>query len=516
MQNVVSDNVLLGNNSGAGGIVDELTAAEVRTLLNVTSGAAPDQNLFATVTGDTGSTTADTTTDTITIAGGSGITTAVAGDTITITADNGDVPTAVARRTTDLPITDTYVTITFDTTDFENDDTVVDHDDVTNTSRITVKEAGLYEVYFQASGLAFTANGELYCQIESRLIKNGVLVALPGADVSSSGYSGGAITATEVNAPSTNLTLMLDQDDYLEVQIRFLVLNGQTGVVGNAVNDTIFWVAKMSGAAGAAGVDGTDGTDGTDGADGAQGIPGSGSSIAVQDEGVNVPNTPHTILNFIGGSVVATDAGGGIADITITGGGGGVTVEDEGTPLATVADTLDFVGTGVVASGTGTTKTITIAGNVPSNPGFFQATGSTNITGAPATIPLDLEQADPDGVYSTDGTNVTFSEAGWYWITMKGTSQIDSLTGGLRSTITYGLQADDQGNAAFLDIPGMFVRQYARELNSDLFSNTSSTIFEVQAGDVFRMLVISSTVPLVDASTQPDECHIAMHKIREL
>lgn len=43
-------------------------------------------------------------------------------------------------------------------------------------------------------------------------------------------------------------------------------------------------------------------------------------------------------------------------------GGGGVTVQDEGTPLATVADTLDFVGAGVVASGTGTTKTITISG----------------------------------------------------------------------------------------------------------------------------------------------------------
>jgi hypothetical protein len=39
IQNVVANNVLLGNNSGAGGIVDELTAAEVRTLLNVEDGA---------------------------------------------------------------------------------------------------------------------------------------------------------------------------------------------------------------------------------------------------------------------------------------------------------------------------------------------------------------------------------------------------------------------------------------------------------------------------------------------
>ena len=39
---------------------------------------------------------------------------------------------------------------------------------------------------------------------------------------------------------------------------------------------------------------------------------------------------------------------------------GGVTVEDEGVPLATAASVLDFVGAGVVASGVGATKTITI------------------------------------------------------------------------------------------------------------------------------------------------------------
>ena len=41
---------------------------------------------------------------------------------------------------------------------------------------------------------------------------------------------------------------------------------------------------------------------------------------------------------------------------------GGLTVDDEGSPLATTATTLDFVGAGVTASGTGATKTITIPG----------------------------------------------------------------------------------------------------------------------------------------------------------
>lgn len=39
IQNVVANNVLLGNNAGAGGIVDELTASEVRTIINVEDGA---------------------------------------------------------------------------------------------------------------------------------------------------------------------------------------------------------------------------------------------------------------------------------------------------------------------------------------------------------------------------------------------------------------------------------------------------------------------------------------------
>lgn len=44
------------------------------------------------------------------------------------------------------------------------------------------------------------------------------------------------------------------------------------------------------------------------------------------------------------------------------GGGSALTVEDEGTPLATAAETLDFVGAGVTATGAGTEKTITIPG----------------------------------------------------------------------------------------------------------------------------------------------------------
>jgi hypothetical protein len=45
IQNVVADDRILGNVSGAGGIVAELTATQVRTMINVESGAEPKPEL---------------------------------------------------------------------------------------------------------------------------------------------------------------------------------------------------------------------------------------------------------------------------------------------------------------------------------------------------------------------------------------------------------------------------------------------------------------------------------------
>ena len=59
-----------------------------------------------------------------------------------------------------------------------------------------------------------------------------------------------------------------------------------------------------------------------DGVSGATLPPIAGGLIVVQDEGVDLAETPHKKLNFIGEGVVAVDAGDGVADITIPGGGG--------------------------------------------------------------------------------------------------------------------------------------------------------------------------------------------------
>jgi len=102
-----------------------------------------------------------------------------------------------------------------------------------------------------------------------------------------------------------------------------------------------------------------------------------GGGVTVQDEG-SALSTTATTLNFVGSGVAATGTGA-TKTITISGGGGGgVTVEDEGSALSTTATALNFVGAGVTASGTGATKTITIAGGSGSSGQTLIATGTVS------------------------------------------------------------------------------------------------------------------------------------------
>ena len=72
-------------------------------------------------------------------------------------------------------------------------------------------------------------------------------------------------------------------------------------------------------------------------------------------------------FNFPTSATTTGTATGGINTLPINMGGGGggsntIIVQDEGSTLSTNATTLNFVGSGVVASGTGATKTVTITG----------------------------------------------------------------------------------------------------------------------------------------------------------
>ena len=86
---------------------------------------------------------------------------------------------------------------------------------------------------------------------------------------------------------------------------------------------------------------------------------------------------------------------------------GTIAIEDEGVPLVTEADTLNFVGAGVVASGAGSTKTITIPGG---------GGGNVLSTGTPVNNQLavwtDSITIEGDANLTYDGTTLNIGTAG--------------------------------------------------------------------------------------------------------
>ena len=92
------------------------------------------------------------------------------------------------------------------------------------------------------------------------------------------------------------------------------------------------------------------------------------ASIVTQSEGIGSNNNDTTIPTSAAVKAYADSVGGG------GGGGSTIVVQDEGSALSTNATTLNFVGAGVTASGTGAVKTITVGAGVSTLAGLSDTT----------------------------------------------------------------------------------------------------------------------------------------------
>ena len=127
--------LLIGNTTGSTLTKATLTQGTGITIANGTgtitiTNASPnvDQNLWATVAGDTGSVAANTTTDTLTIAGAGIASTAVSGDTLTITATEADTLATVTGRGATTNNSVTFAGVTLNNTGLHLLDSNASHD----------------------------------------------------------------------------------------------------------------------------------------------------------------------------------------------------------------------------------------------------------------------------------------------------------------------------------------------------------------------------------------------------
>lgn len=176
-----------------------------------------------------------------------------------------------------------------------------------------------------------------------------------------------------------------------------------------------------------------------------------GSTISLtNDGGISVKDSQGNSAPITGSNIFDSGDVTSIVDssyVQARQSGGAITVQDEGSSLATSATTLNFVGSGVTASGTGATKTITISGG--------GGGGSSTVDSATVLSIVNAQSQQTTFTYTTASPTTTISgnddngtalsyTAGNIIVFQNGILLVDSVdytaTGG--SSITLGVATD--------------------------------------------------------------------------
>ena len=195
------------------------------------------------------------------------------------------------------------------------------------------------------------------------------------------------------------------------------------------------------------------------------------SGITIQDEGTAL-STAATILNFEGAGVTASGTG---STKTITIGSAGIAIQEEGNLLSTAATTLNFKGSKVTASGTGSTKEILI--EVPNLNEVTNVNASTtnsievgnltcatlNISGNTINLNSDLQGSNPsETMYlkvergNSSDVSIRWNESSDKWqFTNDGSNYYDFLTSGGTTLPSYqsGKYLTNNGSSLSWDDP---------------------------------------------------------------
>ncbi len=235
-----------------------------------------------------------------------------------------DTPIVQARAaaTTVTYTKTTWTDINLPNTDVESDTTIVEHG-TSPTDRITVKQTGYYSVSYVIP--VDFGNGATSADInaEARVRVNDTTVAEGSQTCAGNHYSGSGFFAEKINLTCV-FDIYLTANDYLTLQARYT--NDTVSTINNPTSIVMTVVSRQSikgdtgniGPQGSIGPQGPVGPQGLIGLQGDPGPTGSGSTILVKDEGTLVSGTPHSILNFTGDGIEATNAGAGQVNISVT------------------------------------------------------------------------------------------------------------------------------------------------------------------------------------------------------
>ena len=218
-------------------------------------------------------------------------------------------------------------------------------------------------------------------------------------------------------------------------------------------------------------------------------------NILVSGQSNIVADSATDSLTFSAGSNITLTTNASTDTITIAASGGEVTVQEEGSSLSTAATTLNFVGAGVTATGSGATKTIT----VPQQDLFktIAVSGQGDVVADSATDTLTLAAGSGMTITTDASTDtVTFASSG------SSSAASDTLkrfvyTTSSSTTAFTGSDDNSQTLSYTVGAVQVYLNGVLQKLTTDYAETNSSTITFVNAvpsGNVVEIVAFYRTI----------------------
>ena len=200
------------------------------------------------------------------------------------------------------------------------------------------------------------------------------------------------------------------------------------------------------------------------------------------------------------GQVLTTDGSGGFTFTTVSSGGSAITVQDEGSSLATAAATINFVGAGVTATGTGSTKTITIPGTGTVSEAFktISVSGQSDVVADGATDTLTLAAGSGMTITTNAASDtITFASSGGAGAAASDIVKRFVYTTSTSTTVFSGSDDNSATLSYTADAVQVYLNGVLQKLTTDYAETNSSTITFVNAiasGNVVEIVAFYRTI----------------------
>ena len=201
------------------------------------------------------------------------------------------------------------------------------------------------------------------------------------------------------------------------------------------------------------------------------------------------------------GQALTTDGSGGFTFTTISGGGSAITIQDEGSSLSTAASTINFVGAGVTATGSGATKTVTIPGTGTVSEAFktIAVSGQSNVVADGATDTLTLAAGSNMTITTTAGSDtITFASSGGGGSASASDIRTKFVYTTSSSTTAFSGSDDNSATLSYtLGAADVYLNGVLQKLTTDYAETNTSTITFVNAvasGNVVEIVAYYKTI----------------------